>query len=66
MKDGIPSRPGLEGLANFVAVLPFMAEIGTIQAKSLNVTIRRSNSWMRHVKNVNDSAIFYDPVTGMS
>jgi hypothetical protein len=38
MKDGIPSRPGLEGLANFVAVLSFVAEIGTIQAKSLNVT----------------------------
>jgi hypothetical protein len=28
MKDGIPTRPGLKGLGNFVASLPSMTEIG--------------------------------------
>jgi hypothetical protein len=30
MKDGIPSRPGLKSLGNFIASLPSVAEIGTI------------------------------------
>jgi hypothetical protein len=30
MKDGIPSRPGLKGLGNFIVPLPSVAEIGTV------------------------------------
>jgi hypothetical protein len=55
LKDRVPSRPRLKGLRHFRALLSPAAQMG-----------RRSDSWIRCVKNINASAIFCDAVTSTS